>query len=208
MASADTVPDFYVMGEHGHDLRDSARALLGAAAHRQHRVPLAKMEIRAYRETDYAEACAILAEVGEETVGPLAKWQSEFSEPEGLFFTALLDGRIAGYGAMTDEGNGRFVLHTDVVSPAFQKQGVGSALVLARIAAMDGPEPCRCVLLATQHSCDFYARFGFQSCAPAEWDTQTQLWLRPMERQITKEDIASARSLLAQRGIMHAHVNC
>ena len=88
------------------------------------------------------------------------------SRDKALFLVAEVDGAIAGFGGITMDRKAKLeVAHLvyGMVDPAHQRRGIGTALLLARLAVLPAPRRWWTVLFVPiAGSESFYRRFGFQ----------------------------------------------
>lgn len=118
----------------------------------------------------------------------------------GLSFVADIEGRSAGF--VTGEMHGRDAyLHELDVDTAFQRQGLGAALVTAFIRAATA-KGARTIYLSTFRdppwNAPFYARMGFQEVARADYlpwmtaiETEQAEFLDLATRVFLRRDISS-----------------
>ncbi|GIX30719.1 MAG: hypothetical protein KatS3mg124_1191 [Porticoccaceae bacterium] len=89
--------------------------------------------------------------------GFAAAGEFDAADPQARHWLAWVDGRPAGTVRLVGERVGRLA-----VLPQYRRQGVGSALLRAAIAAAKGAGLTRLVLHAQLPAVDFYRRFGFE----------------------------------------------
>ena len=88
-----------------------------------------------------------------------------------LIYIASIDDKIAGCGMLTlASGEVRQM----TVSPAFQRRGVGSAILRAILFAARDRDLERLYLECPPIKRDWYARFGFVACARRASDTAAE----------------------------------
>jgi putative acetyltransferase len=94
---------------------------------------------------------------------PKEEWRRRFEAEiaaEEQVYVAEVGGRMAGFLAVKDEGDGRGYLHEIFVAPAYQRSGVGSALM--DVAKALAPAGLRLhTLRRNAQAAAFYARHGF-----------------------------------------------
>ena len=140
-----------------------------------------ELVIRPYFQSDYDHAYRIIRAIGEQKLGRnLRLWDEIFVSPTGYIWTALIGGRPVGFGCMDCYEEGTMTLHTDVVDPEYQRQGIGTALVLARLNTLDPAHFSQAILLATEHSRAFYERFGFEAEGMATYDPMADYTVQSM----------------------------
>ncbi len=117
----------------------------------------------------------------------------------GLSFVCEVDGRIAGF-AMGEWQDGDVYLHELDVDPAFQKRGIGAALVRAFIQAAKA-KGAAAIYLATFRdppwNAPFYRKLGFRDVPRADYLP----WMTAMEEsQAAFLDLATRVFMKLQRG--------
>jgi N-acetylglutamate synthase-like GNAT family acetyltransferase len=123
------------------------------------------LRIRLFEQGDSERACEFIRAIGTETLGHrLHQWEDGFTAPEGTIWVAESDGRAVGFGGEGEPIGDTIILHSDIVDPKCQKHGIGTALVLVRLASGD-LSASHMGVVATEHSRSFYRRFGFETCA-------------------------------------------
>ena len=136
----------------------------------ERRAALPPCTIRALAGADDVEACESIYQRNEPGRFPEAA-RSDFlahirSRDKALFLVAEVDGAIVGFGGITMDRKGKLeVAHLvyGMVDPAHQRRGIGTALLLARIAMLPAPRRWWTVLFVPiAGSESFYQRFGFQ----------------------------------------------
>lgn len=94
---------------------------------------------------------------------PKEEWRRRFEREiavEERVYVAELDGGIAGFLAVKDEGGGEGYLHEIFVAPAFQRRGIGSTLMA--LAKELAPAGLRLhTLQRNAQAAAFYERHGF-----------------------------------------------
>ncbi|MFT5471003.1 MAG: N-acetylglutamate synthase-like GNAT family acetyltransferase [Verrucomicrobiales bacterium] len=119
--------------------------------------------IRKIGEADFDFVSDAIRKIGEGVLGKgLKAWEEAYLIPNGVTWTAEFHNTPVGFAATQDYGNGCMILHSDIVHPSRQRCGIGTALVLVRLATSDPDEISELGLLATEHSRTFYQRFGFK----------------------------------------------
>jgi N-acetylglutamate synthase-like GNAT family acetyltransferase len=136
--------------------------------------PLLKLPtitIRSYRQDDFDHAYRLIREIGTPHLGKdLRSWDKVFMELSGFMWVANVEETPIAFAGMSLPYEGLVYLHTDLVSPLFQRRGIGTVMTLTRFAALLDDEVERIGVLATEHSAPFYARFGFQLEAEPQRD--------------------------------------
>lgn len=159
---------------------------------------LRKLSIRLYEDRDFDAVYETIRQIGEGVLGKgLRAWDEAFSAPNGLLWTAEIGGVPIGFAGSQEYGNGVMVFHSDLVNPDHQRNGVGSALVLARLATTDANAIDELGILATEFSRPFYERFGF--CVEQEpvTDPFTKVTIYQMARSFHQALSDEAWSLLS-----------
>lgn len=158
---------------------------------------LPPITIRPYRHDDYDHAYRVVREIGTSQLGRnLRAWDEVFMDLSSFMWVASVEDRPIAFAGMSLPSNGLIYLHTDLVSPAFQRRGVGTALTLTRIAASSEAETDRIGVLATELSASFYSRFGFKEEAHPELDPFTGFRIHRMSMPYTSVLGQTANSLL------------
>jgi [ribosomal protein S18]-alanine N-acetyltransferase len=130
--------------------------------------------IRALASETDVESCEAIYRLNEPDRFPEGS-RSTFREyirnrQKALFLVAESGGAIVGFGGITMDRRGELeVAHLvyGMVHPAHQGQGIGTALLLARMAVLPVPRRWWTVLfIPIAGSQSFYGRFGFQYAMP------------------------------------------
>lgn len=105
-----------------------------------------------------------MRDLGEETLGRgLREWEEAFHYSGGFAWAAEVEGETVGFGvAETHGATESLLLVSDLVDRKFQGRGIGTALVLVRLATQSAAQFNQVGLLATEHSRGFYERLGFR----------------------------------------------
>jgi ribosomal protein S18 acetylase RimI-like enzyme len=94
---------------------------------------------------------------------PKEEWRRRFAEeivPSERIFVAELQGQLAGFLAVKDDGEQRVYIHEIFVAPGFQRRGIGSTLMA--LAKELGPAGLRLhTLQRNDVALAFYERHGF-----------------------------------------------
>jgi GNAT superfamily N-acetyltransferase len=104
------------------------------------------------------------------------KFQVWLRKEDRLVLVAEMDGRVAGLGGISllaSEWGDVAVLEFGMVHPSCSRLGLGTALLLARVALL--PEsvlPSRLMMTSAGPSVSFYSRFGFAYLGTAPVDGQ------------------------------------
>jgi putative acetyltransferase len=113
-------------------------------------------------------------------------WMFEWS------LVAVMDGQVVGhvlvsYATLRDGSQQHRVASLSPLSvdPAFQRRGIGSALVRAIVARVDAAgEP----LVVLEGSPQYYARFGFEPSVPLGITIDLPEWAPPEAAQVLRLD--------------------
>jgi N-acetylglutamate synthase-like GNAT family acetyltransferase len=123
-----------------------------------------EVRFRAYEPKD-CEACLAIYRKNEpgrfpSTHGP--KFVEYLQKDAKSFLVAEHHGRVVGYGGIDQLGTNVATLCYGIVDPEFQRQRIGTALVLLRMAQVpSGPVGALFLIFAVDASMPVYRRFGF-----------------------------------------------
>ena len=153
--------------------------------------------IRSYRDGDFESAHRVIREIGTERLGrDLRSWDKCFMDLNGFMWVAIVDDEVVGFGGLSLPSDDFIFLHTDLIAPRFQGQGLGTVLTLTRFAAL-ADDPIQGIgVVATEHSSSFYNRFGFKVEEEPQFDPFAGFHIHRMSRLFTPEDGRWADSLL------------
>ncbi len=131
---------------------------------------LPAMTVRFYRDSDFDHAYRVIREIGPTFLGRNYRiWDNAFIAIQGDMWVACMDEVPVAFAALAPAAlYGAPLLHTDIVSPAYQRRGIGTLLTLARLAAVTDESVEQIKVRATEHSTPFYQRFGFKLDAPPQ----------------------------------------
>jgi ribosomal protein S18 acetylase RimI-like enzyme len=164
---------------------------------------LSPMAFRRFQPTD-APACIelyALNEKGRFPEGVMDQYRKSLDVQKSYYLVGERDGRIVTSGGvsywMRDD---MAVLCFGLVHPDYQRRGLGTALLLARLALLNPNRPnYRVLIFALDKAIPFYRRFGFQDFTP---------WLDPGGNknpsgclQMTAGEIRRCRALLQAHDI-------
>lgn len=162
---------------------------------------LENVSLRLMRDSDFDSARGIIRAIGSDRLGrDLRGWDDVFLAPNGLIWTALYGEAIVGFGAQSNYED-LVLFHSDIVHPDAQGLGIGTALVLARLATSNLLDRTRVGLVATEYSMSFYERFGFESVGEGESEPGNSFLLFPMEGEFEPEDSDEAWRILDESGV-------
>jgi N-acetylglutamate synthase-like GNAT family acetyltransferase len=117
-------------------------------------------------------------------------------EVSSFMWVAIVDQEIVGFAGMSIPSDDFIYLHTDLISPRFQRRGLGTLLTLTRFASL-ADDPIHGIgVLATEHSNSFYRRFGFELEGESQLDPCAGYQIHRMSREFTPIDGQSADSVL------------
>lgn len=129
--------------------------------------PVSRCSIRLIADEDTArcEEIYLANEVDYFPEGFFDSFRHWLRAKDSLQFIAELDGNVVGVGGISlrDEFWGETaVLEYGMVHPAYARRGVGTALLLVRIAALPKTKlPCKVLMSSAGETVSFYKRFGF-----------------------------------------------
>lgn len=130
---------------------------------------------------------AVIHEIGPRRLGTdLTSWENGFSEA-GYFWTVIANKTPVAFAGMSFPVAGVAYLHGDLVRPDFQGKGIGTVLVLTRLAALDESEVELIGVVATQFSAPFYQRFGFRLENEPEFDSYLGFEMHQMSMPYTRK---------------------
>jgi GNAT superfamily N-acetyltransferase len=158
---------------------------------------LPEITIRSYVHRDFDHAYRVIRAIGTGQLGKdLRSWDKVFTELSGFMWVACVDATPIAFAGMSLPSDGIVFLHTDLVTPSYQRRGVGTVLTLTRLAALAGDEIDGVGVLATEHSAPFYARFGFETESEPQHDPFAGFHMHRMSMPFTPILGQSAESLL------------
>ncbi len=164
------------------------------------RLALEPVTLRLFEEADLGSAQGIIRAIGTERLGQdLRSWDQVYHSTDGVIWTALYGDAVVGFGGISIYQEISF-LHSDIVHPDAQGLGIGTALVLVRLATTDFTEQGRVGLAATEYSYSFYQRFGFEPVSEGNTDPSSSFQLFPMERTFSEQDGYEAWRVLEVAG--------
>jgi len=144
---------------------------------------LPRCRIRPYRDGDF-EVCAEIFRLNEGKHFPVGLFEDfaeklRVEEKRPLELVAEVDGEVRAYGGITRQiGERRASLSYGMVHPEFQKQGFGTAVLLARVVALGKPKWDWVVALTSAGpSAAFYDRFGFRYTGQYKFDEPVKMEL-------------------------------
>lgn len=156
------------------------------------------IQIRPYFASDYDHAYRIIRAIGCEALGTnLRSWYEVFDALAGYMWTATKNGEPVGFAGMRCDVAGTMTFHTDLVDPAHQRQGIGTALMLARLTMFDPNDLKTVMLLATELSRPFYERFGFIAEGSPSYDAIADYMIYSMYLTFTIEVAEQANAIIS-----------
>lgn len=123
---------------------------------------------RPYHKSDFSACVAIYREVELGRFPPdlLGKFEKYLAKEDKAFIVAELNSEIVGFGGIELNGRNVSTLVYGMVVPKFQRQRIGSTLVLLRLAQLEPHRLGNFVrIFAVKDSLPVYRRFGFRFLA-------------------------------------------
>jgi GNAT superfamily N-acetyltransferase len=158
---------------------------------------LPEIQLRSYRDGDFDAAYDVIRAIGEKHLGSdLRAWDKVFMGLTSLMWVAEVESAPIAFAGLLEPGDGLAYLHTDLVSPVYQRRGIGTLLTLTRFAAIPEDSVAGICVVATEHSAPFYSRFGFQLEAAPEIDPFGGHVIHRMSMPYARELGQSAEALL------------
>lgn len=164
---------------------------------------LTPMIFRRYRPEDLAQCIELYAanEPGRFPTGVIELYRRCLSDQTSYFLVLERDNQIVASGGLS------FFMRPDVavlsfglVHPEYQGSGIGTALLLARLALLPTHRYAYVVFIfAVEKSVGFYRRFGFRQFRP--WVDQHGQKHPSAVLAFSSREIGRCRKLLAERGI-------
>jgi GNAT superfamily N-acetyltransferase len=118
-----------------------------------------------------------------------------------LNLVAMRGGEAVGCGGLMYDGDGDAWFCFGMVAPAHQRQGIGTALMLARLALLTPVDGwCAIRITAVRGSVSFYRRFGFlfmPAVADAHGGLHSMAFL-----DVPAAEVEACRAFLAERRII------
>ncbi len=160
------------------------------------------MTIRPFAHDDIDFVRSTASRIGADVLGrTYSTWHESFEDLASCAWTAVISETPIGFGAIEDYGDGLSILHSDVVDPDYQRRGVGTALVLVRLATLDESLASTIGLLCTDQSISFYERFGFERDSDPIEDGSLGVTLTRLLRSFSERLSDSAWDNLKSAGI-------
>jgi predicted N-acetyltransferase YhbS len=132
--------------------------------------------------------------------GRSAHYETELRSRQWLNLIALRDGEPVGCGGVSSYSPDRVGFCFGMVAPERQRQGVGTALFLARLGLLRSSGGVTTVTITVvPGSLQFYRRFGFLFFGNVGWADGSFYRLGTLH--IRAEEIDACRRLLAERNI-------
>jgi ribosomal protein S18 acetylase RimI-like enzyme len=168
---------------------------------------LSPLTFRRFVSQDRAQCLELYAlnEPGRFPKGVAHVYEESLDRGSSYFLVAERDGQIVASGGVSYyTREDLVVLCFGLVHPSFHGQGIGTALLLARLALLKADKPNYHVLIfAVEKSVGFYRRFGFKEY-PSWIDPQGEI--RPSGYLIfSGKKIHRCRALLSNHGIALPH---
>jgi ribosomal protein S18 acetylase RimI-like enzyme len=165
---------------------------------------LTPLTFRRYQQTDLDQCVELYAanEAGRFPEGVQDQYRKSLTRQSSYFLVLEHDGRIIASGGIS------LFLRPDVavlcfglVDPKHHGQGIGTALLLARLALLPGKCTYMVFIAAVEKSVGFYRRLGFRAFTP--WK-DTHGCMQPSGvLAFSPSEINRCRRLLAQRSILY-----
>jgi N-acetylglutamate synthase-like GNAT family acetyltransferase len=164
---------------------------------------LRPLTFRRFAVTDMPRCLELYAlnEAGRFPEGFIEEYKKTLREQTSYFLVAEIKGQIIASGGVGYLGENTAVFCFGLVRPSHHGRGVGTALLLARLALLNPKRPAyQVVILAVEKSFDYYKRFGFRNFTV--WpDIHGQK--HPCGRlRVTCSEIRRCRELLRKHGIV------
>ena len=160
------------------------------------------LSIRPFDSRDVAFVRSAAHRIGKNVLGTTySTWHESFEGVENRAWTATISDTPAGFAAIEEYGEGIFILHSDIVVPDHQRKGIGTALVLVRLATLDEQFASAVGLLSTAKSITFYERFGFEPDSDPVEDSALGVTLTRMVLPFSTELRHSALENLESAGL-------
>lgn len=167
---------------------------------------LSPLAFRRFEPADLHQCLELykLNEPGRFPEGVIGQYEKALREHTSYFLVAEKEGKIVATGGMAYVRRPYIAnLCFGLVSPGCQRSGIGTALVLARLALLKKEVVYRVFISAVAKSFGFYQRFGFRHCG---------FWRDPRKEKhpagllvITNAEAIQCRELLAEHGISVPH---
>lgn len=160
--------------------------------------------VRAITAEDY-DSCIKIYKENEARYFPagyLKEFKKDLSSGAYLWLGVEEQGDLVAVGGihLDTEDTGAAALAFGMVRPDRQGKGYGSALLLARIAALPPPDPfIRMVMSSLKRSVGFYKRFGFVYVLRHTMEDGSEL--DSYYAKLTRSSWNSARTILAKRHV-------
>lgn len=134
-----------------------------------------------------------------------AEFEAQLTDPSFLTLVFTIQGRVVACGSVNYlERRSAAWLSFGLVHPDFQRQGIGSTMVLTRMSLLEPAEelPCTVYLSATPHSRGFFVKhgFGWRSSDGDGCGNEFETLYFPLRRAI----ILSIRHSLKRSGIQYS----
>jgi predicted N-acetyltransferase YhbS len=166
---------------------------------------LPALTIRPFRDDDLANCTQLYLnnEPGRFPPGYVAKYRAELVSGNCLFLVIEEAGQIRAVGGITRASTNHgpvAALVYGLVEPVFHKRGIGSLLLLARLAALPELEKNYAVCMAAVGGSDtFYRRFGFKSLG--KFPDHMGNKFESLAVAVSAADLQKCRELLLAAGV-------
>jgi N-acetylglutamate synthase-like GNAT family acetyltransferase len=167
---------------------------------------LPTVRIRPFEQADLEICCDIykLNAPGRFPEGYYDIFRGAITSPNTLFLVVENEGTVLGFGGISLsllETHQEAKISYGIIHPDAHRKGIGTALLLARIAAL--PEPDKPYVLTVSplpHSRSFFKQFGF--CFANKYqDTRTNKKFELLAVRVTRQDWLHARKRLSQASV-------
>jgi predicted N-acetyltransferase YhbS len=164
---------------------------------------LSPMVFRRFDETDLNHCVELysLNEKGRFPQGVIEQYRKSLAEQESYYLVSEMEGRIVASGGVSYwMRENMVVLCFGLVEPQHQGRGIGTALLLARLALLK-PKPWNyhVMIFAVEKSFAFYRRFGFYDFTP--WQDASGAKHPSGHLLLTEREIRRCRALLEAHNI-------
>lgn len=168
------------------------------------RTRLKSLTFRRYEPADLDQCLALYTanELGRFPEGVQDQYRTSLTRQSSYFLVLEQEGRIIGTGGIALFGRPDVaVLCFGLVDPKHHGEGIGTALVLTRLALLPGKFTYMVFIAAVEKSVGFYRRFGFRAFTP--WKDKHGDMQPSGVLAFSPSEIVRCRKLLAQHGVCY-----